>query len=207
MDKNAIIFDLGGVLINLNFKATDEAFEKLGMKDVQKFYRERKQDLFNKLETGEIPTSYFIEEVSKELQNGTTAEEVTEAWNAMLLDVPIGRPEILKSLRPKYKIFLLSNTNAIHVERVLENWLKGSSISPEEVFDKVYYSNEIGMRKPNACIFEHVISEHDLDIKKTLFIDDTLEHINAARELGIESLHLTDVSVESALIDNNFITN
>eukprot|EP01060_Flectonema_neradi_P041315 TRINITY_DN9779_c0_g1_i2.p1 TRINITY_DN9779_c0_g1~~TRINITY_DN9779_c0_g1_i2.p1 ORF type:complete len:222 (+),score=13.90 TRINITY_DN9779_c0_g1_i2:49-666(+) len=201
MDKDAIIFDLGGVVINLSYDATTNAFEKLGMGSVKDEYSQASQStLYDNVETGKISPEQFIMEMMKKFPPSIQSSEVTDAWNAMILDLPEGRVEFLLELKAKYKIFLLSNTNALHIEKVLENWSKTSKIPPHEVFDKIYYSHEVGMRKPNVCVFEHVLREQNLDASKTLFIDDSFQHIVGARKAGIEAIHLQPGETIEALL-------
>jgi putative hydrolase of the HAD superfamily len=116
---------------------------------------------------------------------------INDAWNAMLLDFPVNRIDLLKSIRPYYKTFLLSNTNAIHIEeynKLLLNTFGLENLS--FLFDKEYYSHIIGMRKPDKEVFQHILDENRLNPAETVFIDDSVQHVEAARKLGIHAYHL-----------------
>ena len=185
-----IIFDLGGVLLNINYQKTIEKFQELGIKNAQKLYSQKKQDdLFNRFETGKINEFEFLSTLKKETRSANL-EDIKRAWNAMLLDFPKKRIELLEVLNKKYCLFLLSNTNATHIHEFkkkigIELYAKFSNL-----FKKVYYSHEIGMRKPNQEIFQLILNENKLNPKKVLFIDDSIQHIKGAEKLGITTHHL-----------------
>ena len=196
----AIIFDFGGVLINIDYQATIKAFESLGGSDFHNQYSKAGQsELFNDIETGKISPAEFIDGISNLLNNQASKKDVTEAWNAMILDVPVQSIELLHKLREKgLKLYLLSNTNAIHIELAYKRWGLVSDESPNDLFDHVYLSHEIGMRKPNKEIFEFVCNNESLDPKKTLFIDDSIQHIEGAKKIGLNTVHLEEgVSLQS----------
>ncbi len=187
----AIIFDLGGVIINIDYEATIKAFQALGIPDFYTLYSQANQaSMFNDLETGRISSDEFIDRLLLYTAKGTSRSDVVDAWNKMVLDVPGERIDFLKGLKPGYKIFLLSNTNSIHMEKVNEEWAKATDIKLSELFDKVYLSHEAGMRKPNANIFQHVLEDQLLDARQTLFIDDSFQHIEGADQLGLKTVHL-----------------
>lgn len=195
LDSNikAIIFDFGGVLINIDYNATIRAFQNLGIEDFDEMYSQAAQsNLFDEIETGKISAQRFINGVLDYLPSGTSPNKVVEAWNAMILDVPASRIELLKRLKTEgYKIFLLSNTNEIHIDLAYREWDKVSDQRPQEIFDHVYLSNEIGMRKPDAEIFEFVCEKQGLTPSETLFIDDSIQHIHGAKKIGLQTYHLT----------------
>ena len=187
---NAIVFDFGGVLINLNYQATIDAFKKLGITDFEKMYSQAQQsNLFNDIETGKISSQRFINGLLDYLPKNTTPNKVVEAWNAMILDVPEANLQLLRDLSKNYRIFLLSNTNALHISLAFRNWNKVSESPIEAYFEKIYLSHEIGMRKPNQDIFDYVCLQSKLDPEKTLFIDDSEQHIIGATSLGIKTIH------------------
>src|SRR5690606_27785293 len=110
------------------------------------------------------------------------------AWNAMILDFPVERLRFLEELSKKYRLFLLSNTNDLHIDavrRALEKTTGHKNL--EQYFEKTYFSSAIGMRKPDTRIFEFVCSENNLDPAKTIFIDDSPQHIEGAKSVGIEA--------------------
>lgn len=188
----SIIFDLGAVLLNISYQKTIEEFDKLGIKNSSTFYSKKIQtNIFNLLETGEISESDFIKEIQKYCTESTNTQ-ILYAWNAMLLDLPLHRVELLKQLKKDFNLYLLSNTNSIHITE-FENKI-GSKQYKEfyQLFDKVYYSHKIGHRKPNAEAFQLIIEENNLIAEEILFIDDSTQHIEGAKKLGIKTYHLLD---------------
>jgi glucose-1-phosphatase len=187
-----IIFDLGVVLINIDYQLTAEGFRKLGVENFERQYAYHGQkELFNRFERGLLSPEEFCEEIRRITSPGLSDAQVREAWNAMLLDFPPERVELLRRLRSRYRLFLLSNTNSIHVEAFRASLLTqyGFDIFTE-LFEKAWFSNEMGMRKPERSIFEHVLNAHNLIPGETLFIDDVKANTDAALELGIQALLL-----------------
>ncbi|MCR9172425.1 MAG: HAD family phosphatase [bacterium] len=196
-----IIFDFGGVIINIDYQATINAFKNLGISDFDSLYSQAQQsDLFDAIETGRISPQHFINGILDLLPSGVTPNQVVHAWNAMILDIPKGRIDFLSELRQTHNIFLLSNTNSIHIDKALREWKSVSSVNIHTVFKKVYLSHEMGMRKPDVKIFEQVCSEQKLIPAKTLFIDDSLQHVKGARATGLTAHHLLPhESIQSVL--------
>ena len=186
-----IIFDLGGVIINIDYNLTAQAFKDLGLSNFDEMYSQAAQSgLFDKFERGLCSPSYFINGLLDYMPAGTTPNQVVAAWNAMILDLPMENLELLKTLNAKYRIFLLSNTNEIHVQyfhRLLSQNNAAESLDP--YFAKVYFSSELNLRKPDVETFEKVCADNNLDKSKTLFIDDTLQHIDGARKAGLNAFH------------------
>ena len=188
----SIIFDLGGVLLNISYQNTIDEFEKLGVDNSSDFYSKKYQkNIFNLLETGKISTNEFVKAISKSCKS-VTAEQILYAWNAMLLDFPKNRITLLENLKEKYQLFLLSNTNSIHIKEFKSRLGKEKYLEFYNLFDKVYYSHKISVRKPNTEAFLLVIDENNLKEKEVLFIDDSPQHIEGAKELGIHTYHLKD---------------
>lgn len=189
---NAIIFDLGGVILNINYRLTASAFKKLGIPDFDSIYTQLRQTpLFDDFETGNISPAEFRKRIKALLPPGVTDAQVDEAWNAMLLSVPIERLQLLEKLSKKYRLFLLSNTNIIHIKAYLAYLKKHHSLpNLSHIFEKEYYSYEIGMRKPNQEIFDFVIAQNKLNPKETIFIDDSPQHIQGAAAAGVRTFHL-----------------
>ncbi|MBS1567119.1 MAG: HAD-IA family hydrolase, partial [Bacteroidetes bacterium] len=119
-----------------------------------------------------------------------TDEQIIAAWNALLLEFVPARIEFLKRLKTKYRLFLLSNTNAIHVQEFNERLKKTNGLYLEDIFEKTYYSNVVGLRKPHAPVYRLVLEENGLDPAETLFIDDTIGNFTGAEEVGLNVLHL-----------------
>ena len=191
---NAIIFDLGGVILNLDYQLTIDAFKALGKEDFDQLYQQAYQDhIFDQYECGQISSDEFRNYLKSFYRHEVSYQQIDSAWNAMLLDLPPHRLELLRELKRKYRIFLFSNTNEIHYE-AFRNGIKeryGREDVLEEIFEKTYYSHRVGCRKPNAEAFQLVLNEQGLEAEKTLFIDDSEQHIVGASQLGIHTHHLT----------------
>jgi putative hydrolase of the HAD superfamily len=187
-----IIFDLGGVVINIDYKITINAFRNLGLIDPEKVYTQHKQlPVMDQYDIGEISSEIFVSELRKVLAPGTSDRLIIDAWNAMLLDFPQERADLLMQLKGKYRTFLLSNTNDLHItchfQRIHDRF---GCFEMNPFFEKEYYSHRVGMRKPNKEIFDFVINENGLIASETLFIDDTLQHVEGARRAGLRAYHL-----------------
>ena len=192
MIKN-IIFDFGGVLINLDYQRTYNAFKKLGIEDIKAAFSPLSQQaLFDKLEKGQIEPEHFFEELRKISSISMEDQQIINAWNAMLLDFPIERIELLRKLKKDYRLFLLSNTNIVHYDEYFSNLQKEHQSNIfEDLFEKIYFSHQLGLRKPEPAIFKLVLEENGLLAEETLFIDDVKSNIEPASALGIKTLHLT----------------
>lgn len=191
----AVIFDFGGVLINLSYQKTIDAFVDLGINNFEELYSQANQEnLFDDFETGKVSAQYFVNRLLDYLPTQTTPNKVVAAWNAMILDVPHSTIELLTELQNHKRLFMLSNTNEIHIPKAFKEWGKTSDKMPEDLFEKVYLSHQINMRKPNREIFEFVCDENNLDPKKTLFIDDSIQHIEGAQSIGLKTYHLKEMS-------------
>ena len=182
---DTIIFDFGDIFINLDKEATISGLKKLGMTEWNAEF-DRLNLLF---ETGDISHEDFLKGFQEQLPNASI-EEILEAWNAVLLDFPLYRLEFLQMLSKKYRLFLLSNTDSIHIE-TFEN-KSGTSFYSDfyQCFEKVYFSFEIGMRKPNPEVFQYLINKHELSPKRTLFVDDKKENTDSAAVLGFHIWNL-----------------
>ena len=187
-----IIFDLGAVLINIDYQLTMQAFARLGFNPSVQFTRERQSGIFNRFEKGQITAADFLDELRAINGKPVTDNELVHAWNAMVLDMPMHRFRMLEALRTRYRIFLLSNTNAIHIEAV---WTyMDSLLGPgrwHSYFDKAYYSHLMGMRKPDHEIYAHVLKDAGIRAGETLFLDDSPQNLDGAAALGIRTLHIT----------------
>ena len=189
---DALIFDFGGVIINLDYNKPIDEFKKLGIVESKKLYSKKEQTkLFDSLECGQISEENFLNEIRKK-SNTNDSELIKKAWNSILLNIPQERVDLLKKLSSKYKIFLLSNTNSIHLKEIISSYGEKKWTNFIGLFTDVYFSNQIGMRKPNEDIFFYVINKNKLDVSKTLFIDDSPQHIKTAKKIGFKTYHLTD---------------
>ncbi|MFC2115565.1 HAD family hydrolase [Bacteroidota bacterium] len=187
-----IILDLGGVILELDVNSTIRAFHKLGFPPLQSSEMIlSKHPFFLDFEIGEISGEEFIDRVIGISSNHVTREKTIHAWNAMIQGFQKDSIKLLLELRRKYRLFLLSNTNAIHEVHYNSQLAQDHGIANlDEIFEKVYYSHKLKMRKPNLSIFKHVLSDSGLSPTQSLFIDDTLVNIDAAHSLGIKTHHL-----------------
>ncbi|MFP4467775.1 MAG: HAD family hydrolase [Bacteroidales bacterium] len=192
MNIRNIIFDLGGVLLNIDYQATINAFKKLGMKDFDEFFTQAAQhQLFDRLDKGEVSPPAFREELRRLSGLEVSDEEIDSAWNAMLLDLPAKRLALLERVGKRYRTFLLSNTNSIHYPAYMDYLNRHYGIADlSDLFNKQYLSFQVGMRKPDRDIFRHVLSDQALQAGETLFIDDSVQHVKGAREAGLNAVWL-----------------
>ena len=184
-----ILFDLGAVLIDIDFEKVCKSFEHIGIKDFEKQYSQlAASTLFEDLEKGKITNEYFYEAIQKQLQSSISSEEIKNAWNSILLDFRIDTMQYLTQLKTDYNLYLLSNTNAIHLTEI--NILAQQQLQVKDLdvfFTKAYYSFKMGMRKPNADIFEFVLQDAGIVAEETLFIDDSKPNIITAQHLGFKT--------------------
>jgi glucose-1-phosphatase len=185
-----IIFDLGGVIYDLNHGLTQVAFQNLGIPGIdQNFSHAGQSTLFDRLEIGIMSPQEFRRHICNLSQKQIADQDIDAAFNAMLIG--FNHPEYfeyLKALKVYYNTFLLSNNNAIHYDFVMKdlvNMIGEKTLSP--FFHKTYYSHMMHLRKPDPAIFEAVLSEQGLQPEETLFIEDTLVHIQSAKNLGIKT--------------------
>jgi putative hydrolase of the HAD superfamily len=182
---NAIIFDFGDIFINLDKEGSINEFKKLGLEHLNEVLQE-KNDLFEK---GKISELEFIESFQKYIPSASI-DDIRKAWNKIIGDFPLYRLEFLQMLVGKYRLFLLTNTDSIHIEHFEHKVGQSFSRDFYQCFEKVHYSYEMGMRKPDENIFNYLIKHHDLSPKRTLFIDDKKENTDAAERLGIQVWNL-----------------
>lgn len=189
-----VVFDLGGVLFDIDYKQTQEAFQKLGATtDFHTVYSQQKQaGIFDEFEKGNISPAQFRQGLKQWLPETVTDRQIDQAWNALLIGFPPDKIELLNALKKKYSLFLLSNTNEIHLPEVLNRIDKAHSPGTMgNLFIKEYYSCRMGLRKPEKVIYERVITENNLNPAETLFVDDLIQNIEGAALTGIQTLHCT----------------
>jgi putative hydrolase of the HAD superfamily len=187
-----VIFDLGGVIINLDTSRTINAFNKISQIPFETIYTQAKQnDLFDRFDRGKISTDEFVQELKKLIRFAGPDKEILAAWNAMLLDFPEERLDALIEMKHNYNTFLLSNTCEPHIEAFEKELEDEHGIRNfGDYFDKLYYSCRIGMRKPDKEIFEFVLQQNNLKPEETIFIDDSPQHVKGAGECGINAFLL-----------------
>ena len=185
----AILFDLGGVLIDIDYQATEQAFVKLGVQDFSARYTQfAQEDLFDLFETGQISPQHFINKLLPITTPGTSPNQVYAAWNEMLGFFPPDKIQFLMNLCKELPIFMLSNTNAIHWELVIQRWKKSSEIPLDEVLDQIFLSHEIKQRKPHPSTFEWVLEQMKMSPDEVLFIDDSPQHVEGAIKAGLNAV-------------------
>lgn len=202
-----IIFDLGGVLISLNYNETIEQFNKLGFVDFERIYIQIKQNrIFDLLETGKIPAQVFRNELRK-FHNHLSDRAIDHAWCTMIGDMPAVNISLLKYVRSRYRTFLLSNTNIIHIDYFIKYLHKTFGYDPlPEMFEHTYYSHEIGERKPLPESFNAVIRDAGINASETMFIDDLKANIEGARAVGLLAYHLENEEITNVFeIQTEFI--
>lgn len=201
-----IIFDLGGVLLNIDYRRTIEAFKTLGIADFDVVYSQARQtDLFDQLETGKIGAEVFCNGIRNLASIEASDAEIIGAWNAMLLDFPPERFDFLLELKSRYRTFLLSNTNVIHLEAFNQIiWEENNVNDLGNYFEKAYYSHDITMRKPDPEVFQFILDNHKLEANETLFIDDSIQHVEGAASIGVQALWL-DTSKETVISKLGFL--
>ncbi|MBQ8530905.1 MAG: HAD family phosphatase [Parabacteroides sp.] len=184
-----IIFDFGGVIINLTRNRCIEAFENLGVINVrdQLVNNYQHKDLFMQIEMGLITPAEFRNRIRLLTRRSLTDEQIDEAWIAMLDDIPIYKLELLLELRKQYNTILLSNTNVIHWKWAEQTFFSYKGHQVSDFFDRIYLSYQLHMEKPNTDIFEYVIENANISPTETLFIDDAIPNCRTAETLGIRT--------------------
>lgn len=188
-----IIFDLGDVILNIDVPLASLSFAELsGRKQDEILAIFKESDLFRQFETGLLDETSFRNYVRELLVFPDLTDDIIDtAWNSLLLDLPAERVELLKNLRSKYRLFLLSNTSSIHITQVNKILEASTGVKNlDALFDKVYLSYEMGLMKPDPQIYLTVLTEQGLLAEETLFLDDNADNIKSAATLGIETIHV-----------------
>jgi putative hydrolase of the HAD superfamily len=191
-DIQHIIFDLGGIFLNLNYTQTANAFRQLGVANFDELFTQHHANpLFAKLETGAIAEEEFYQQIRAITSLPLTDTQIAEAWNAMLLDMPMERIVWLQQVAQQYPIYLFSNTNPIHYQQLMQICRRDlGEIDFNGLFRFAGYSHQLGYRKPDAASFRLLLQQLDIDPHHTLFIDDTPGNIQGAQELRLHTLFL-----------------
>jgi putative hydrolase of the HAD superfamily len=186
-----ILFDLGGVILDINVTATLQRFYEMGFPAELMHYPESMQtDIFFNYQTGKLSTEEFRNEIRRTTGVEMSDQAFDEAWNAMLVGIPGERTKLLKVLSKHYGLYMLSNTSALHVKVFEKMYLDTAGESMHEVFDRIYYSHEIGVHKPDREAWEYVINDAAIKPEETLFLDDSIHNIKASQELGFQAIHI-----------------
>lgn len=187
-----LIFDLGGVVIDLDLSATFSAFAKLSGSTLEQTILHQNLPFFMQYEKGLITSSEFRDQFRALIDAPLTDESIDVAWSAMLKDIPAERILLIEELKPYFNMVVLSNTNEIHIQefnKILSSESTHNSL--HSLFDQVYFSYEVGMRKPDANIFEYVLKNEGWKADETLLLDDTIENLETASSLGIQVVQIT----------------
>ena len=192
-DLDGVILDFGGVLYDIDYDAPPKAFARLGDAEFASLYHQASQsEWFDQLEVGTLSRDVFYAHLMARCQEGTTLEEVHGAWCCILTGMPPARATLVEALGQKTRLFLLSNTNAIHAQ-VFEADLRATL--PDAAvfwgaFEAAHYSHDLGMKKPHPETFLHVCERHGLHPARTLFLDDSIQHVDGAHRAGLHAHHL-----------------
>ena len=188
-----IIFDFGGVVIDIDYVRPIKKYKKYGINDFETRFSKATQDgFFQKMELGRVSNDAFIAEIRSISGKNLTHLEIISAWNSIIVGYQKKRIELLSKVKKNYSTILLSNTNALHIEEAMKLYNQDFQKPFSDLFHKIYWSYEIGMRKPDRKIFEFVLKQNHTFAYEALFIDDSIQHIEAAQTLGIKTLHLKD---------------
>jgi glucose-1-phosphatase len=186
-----ILFDLGGVIINLDPDHAFELFSQLFGRDVRSHMMDdiHNHQFFQQFELGKISEEEFRDSLRNLTKTNYEDALLDRAWNAMLGNIPPERIQWIEALSKQYNVAILSNTNSIHIRRFNEIFSQSSSYEhPKELFHRVYYSHEIGDRKPNKSCFQIVLDDLGMKPENTLFLDDNADNIKTANEMGIKTV-------------------
>jgi putative hydrolase of the HAD superfamily len=188
-----IIFDFGGVIFNIDHKRVENAFRNLGLENFDMLFNQALQtDVFRKFETGSITPGEFRQTL-RDITGLTVPDAILDAaWNQILVNYPPHRIELLKQIRSNYRLFLLSNTNSIHFDHYIALFFEEFGYDFTSLFEETFWSFKIGKRKPDPDPYLHILDKHRLNPAETLFIDDTIQNIEAASSLGIKAFHLNN---------------
>lgn len=187
-----IIFDLGGVILNLDNQRTTDAFVALGLKNIKEYFGHgHAASFFKDYEVGRITDRQFIDAIRETTGLNAPDQAIVDSWNALLLDFPPERIQLLKQLGKSYRIFLFSNTNALHLAALRDIYTRTfGSGSLDDYFEKTYYSHLLGMRKPDRASYEYILQENGLNGPETLFVDDAIINVEGAEQAGLKGLYL-----------------
>lgn len=186
-----IIFDLGGVLLNLDVPYCMGELDRVGLREVREWMTgTNEKGFFKDYECGGLTTAQFRDEIRKWASCRLSDEEIDRIWNSMLKDIPSYKLELLWNLRKKYDLFLLSNTNELHWQ-VCAGKFAYKGMQVQDYFTRIFLSFQMHLAKPDAEIFRVVCREAGIKAEESLFVDDSMENCRAAVSLGIHALHYT----------------
>ena len=200
---STLIFDFGGVLIDLDMNQSVLNFKKLGVENVENYLSNFGQSgFFMQLEKGKISAEEFRSEIRKMTTNTITDKEIDDAWNAFLVRIPSEKLDIVYQLRKKFRVIMLSNTNAIHFPYAERTFFSYKNRGIDEYFDKCYRSYDMKMAKPDAEIFEAILSQEQVAPNQCLLLDDGPKNIEQAQKLGFQTYFVDPKEDLSFLLTN-----
>jgi FMN phosphatase YigB (HAD superfamily) len=187
-----IIFDLGGIFIDIDFSKTDRRFAELGIPNFKDFFTQHTASpLFEDLETGKVTPEEFYEAFRKETNTELSDEQIKGAWNALLGTFPAERLQWLEEIKQRYNIYLFSNTNLIHYYAFQDIYRQCTGKSNfDDYFVRAWYSHDLGLRKPYPESFTRLMEIENLKAEETLFVDDTAKNVEGAKQAGLEAILL-----------------
>ncbi len=188
-----ILFDLGGVILDLNVSATLERFLNLGFpKELLNYPENYETNIFFNYETGKTSTKEFRDAIRKISGVNFSDDEFDDAWCAMITGIPESRIRLLESLSKKYNLYILSNTSELHIREFNQMFHDAAGYTISDVFTHGFYSHETGWHKPDPGAFRNVLKKAGIKAAETLFLDDNIHNVKAAKELGFNVIHITD---------------
>lgn len=196
MTIKTVIFDLGNVIIDVDSTHTEHKLQRLGIERASEIFTVQEQNaLCDRFECGHVSPEEFIQSLSDySSHDDVDHQAIQHAWESMILHTTEERLNTLKELRDRYRVLLLSNTNQIHYDHINRLFAERYQIEClDTLFDKAYYSFQVGMRKPMPDIFLHVLEDQSIDAHETVFIDDLAKNIDAAKACGIQTWHAQDL--------------
>lgn len=202
-----LLLDLGGVVLNVDYYKMVETFKKYGVKDFDKYFTQAHQvEIIDKFEEGKCSIEEFRQGIRDLIGMDLTDEQIDRAWFSMILDLPKERIELIGLLKLKYNIYLFSNTNELHIEMLKKRYQEEFGFDIFQfLFTKAYFSNEIKMRKPHPESFEWLLKDAGIKAEETLFIEDTPQHIEGAKKVGLNTYWLTGGETIIDLYDKKII--
>ncbi|MPL98911.1 D-ribitol-5-phosphate phosphatase [bioreactor metagenome] len=202
-----LLLDLGGVVLNVDYHKMVDVFKEYGVMDFDKHFTQAKQvEIIDKFEEGKCTIEEFRNGIRDLVNVNLTDEQIDNAWFSMILDLPKERIELIGLLKLKYNVYLFSNTNELHIELLKKRYEEefGFDIF-QMLFTKAYFSNEIKMRKPHPESFQWLLNDAEIKAEETLFIEDSPQHIEGAKKVGLNTYWLTGGETINDLYDKKII--
>jgi len=185
---STLIFDLGGVIVDLDLPKCIQNFKDLGLENIEQYLSNFGQkDFFMQFEKGQIGIPAFRNEIRKLAGIELTDAQIDEAWCSFLTQIPVEKLHLLSELKKKYRLLMLSNTNPLHIQTAVAAEFRKTGKTMQDFFDKCYLSYEMGMVKPDVEIFEALLADAQVKAEECLFLDDGKKNIDTAAALGIQT--------------------